>query len=270
MAVSFQKTVSKGSRFNQIYIPKDIEGLIEAGDKVEVRLVRKSVDLHYSKGLGRLSEFKENLIRQVFSFLIETGCATRIFAVGSFLTEKVGYNDIDMVLISPNKDAGFEESAYNKLVEKFNLKFHIVAMEEKRLEHLLRACPLTKSMFSNFVSNKPMELPAGRLIDANHIRFLLMMPHDLLSIRLNSRIFFDNLRRLVTIERFLGNKSLDATAINGELESLVKNILYKKIRNNEEIEGKSVEFLRAIMKAKLAAIENLIENGKKQGLAGAY
>ena len=270
MVVKFQKTVSKGGRFNQIYVPKGMEGLIEAGDRVEVRLVGKQVQLHYSKEPERVSEFKEKLLREAFSFLSGIDCVSRIFVVGSFLTEKVSYNDIDVVLITTGKDEGFEESVYNKLIEKFNLKFHIIAIEAERFERLLKICPLTKSMLSNFVCNKPMKLHDERVVDRKHIRFLLMMPQDLLHIRLGSRIFFDNLRRLVTIEMFLRNRRLDPAAINSELEKLVKESLYKRARNNEEIEANSVESLRKLIRAKLALIEGLIADGKKQGHARAY
>ena len=57
MLAKFKKNVSKGSRFNQVYIPKDMESLIEVGDEVEVRLVKKSATLHYSRNLKKLSEF---------------------------------------------------------------------------------------------------------------------------------------------------------------------------------------------------------------------
>ncbi|GAF87213.1 unnamed protein product, partial [marine sediment metagenome] len=39
MIIEFKKNVSKGSRFNQIYIPRNMEDLIEVGDKVVVRLL---------------------------------------------------------------------------------------------------------------------------------------------------------------------------------------------------------------------------------------
>ncbi len=258
MVVKFQKTVSKGSRFNQIYVPKDMEGLIEAGDRVEVRLVKKHAQLHYSAGLERLSEFKEKLTVDVFSFLSGIDGFERVFMVGSFLTEKVSYNDIDVVLIVSGKSEGFEESVYNRLTDKFNLKFHVIAIEKERFEHLLKICPLTKSMFSGFVCNKPIKLPDERLVDRKHIMFLLMMPQDLLRVRLGSRVFFDNLRRLVTIERFLRNEGMNSASINREVKKLVKGNLYGKLRANEGIEENSVAFLRNLIRAKLASIGGLI------------
>lgn len=258
MLIKFNKTVSKGSRFNQVYIPKNMENLIEVGDEVEVKLVKKCSRLYYSKGLKKLSEFKENLIKDMFSFFIEFTNINSVFVVGSFLTEKINYKDIDIVLITNKINQDAEENIYNKIIEKFNLKIHILAIEEKRLRHLLRICPLTRAMFSNFVSNKPIKIPNESSIDEKHIKFLLMMPYDLLDIKLNSRSFYDSLRRLITIERFLKNKNVDIIAINDELKKITKDRLYDKMKYNEEVEENSIKFLRKIIKTKLKIIEALI------------
>mgnify|MGYP001188387154 CR=1 FL=1 len=263
MPIKFKKTVSKGSRFNQIYVPKNMENLVEVGDKVEVRLIKKHANLYYSKGLKGLSEFKENLTKDIFSFLNKIPGIGSILVVGSFLTEKINYNDIDLILITNKVNNKFEETAYTKLIEKFNLKFHVLAVEEKRFWHLLKICPLTKAMLTNFISNKPIKIPNKTSIDEKHIKFLLMMPYDLLDIKLSSRTFFDNLRRLITIERFLRNKNLNIVTINEELREIIKDRLYKKIRHNEEIEENSIKFLRKMIKTKLEIIEALIKKWEK-------
>lgn|SRR3989338_5531249 len=261
MIIKFKKNVSKGSRFNQIYVPRCMGNLIEAGDEVEVRLTKKSVSLHYSQGLKKLSEFKENLIKDTFSFLNNYNNVNYAFVVGSFLTEKINYNDIDVVLSTNKKNNNFESIIYNKLVENFNLKFHLLAIEENRFNHLLKICPLTKSMFSKFICNRTVKIPDEKLIDKNHLKFLLMTPQDLLEIKLNSRAFFDSLRRLITIERFLKNNNLGTEEINIEIKELVNNLLYNKIKNNEEIEEKSIGILRKMIRSKLKIINSLIENG---------
>lgn len=263
MQVKFQKTVSRGSRFNQIYVPKNMGNLIQVGDEVEVRLIKKHTTLHYSNGLAKLSEFKENLIKEIFSFLNGNFEVNYIFIVGSFLTEKISYNDIDIVLIAKKSNKEFEETVYKKLIEKLNLKFHALAIEEERFWHLLKMCPLTRAMFNNFISNQPIKIPSIKLIDKKHIKFLLMMPYDLLEIKLGSRAFFDNLRRLITIEKFLKNESLNMLKIIRELKNLVNDVLFNKIKNNEEIEENSVNFLRKIIMAKLKLIETLIKNGEE-------
>ena len=253
----FRKLVSKGSRFNQIYIPKGMEGLIEVGDEVEVRLLKKHTELHHSKGL-RLSPFKENLVKGIFQ---EIDSADYLFIVGSFLTEKIDYHDIDVVAVARGK--GHEEQMYNTLMEKFDLRFHILSLEPDRLMHLFRICPLTRAMFSTFVCNKQITFPEEKEVDVPHIRFLLMMPYDLLEIRLGSRLFFDGMRRLVTVGRFLENKSLGIAEINDEVKEGVGERLYAKIRQNEEIEENSIGLLRRIMRSRLKKIEGLISHGQK-------
>ncbi len=260
MLVKFIKNVSKGSRFNQVYIPKDMENLIEVGDEVEVRLVKKSSSLYYPKNLKKMSEFKESLIRGIFSFFIENFDIVAVFVVGSFLTEKVNYNDIDIVLVTDKKINDFEEIAYNKLIEKFNLKFHLLAIEEKKFLDLLKICPLTRSMFSKFICNKPFSIGKEKIIDKKHIKFLLMMPYDLLDIKLSSRSFFDCIRRLITIERFLKNKNLGAEDINNEIKNSMAEVIYRKMRDNEEIENNSILALRKIIKSRLNIIEELLKN----------
>lgn len=254
----FKKKVSKGSRFNQVYIPKYLENEIGVGDEVEVKLIKKHVGLYYSKGLGKLSQFKESLIKDVFSFLSRFDEILNIFAVGSFLFRKVDYRDIDIVIITERKARNFDELVYNRLIDKFNLKFHILSIEKEKFEYLLKTCPLTTAIFSAYVSNNVVSLKRKKTIDKKHLKFLLMMPEDLLDIRLNNRVFFDNLRRLITIERFLDNRKLDWNKVNLELKNLIGERLFERMRNNEEINERKIDDIRKIIKVKLRRIENML------------
>lgn len=97
---AFRHRVSKGSRFNQIYIPTGMAEIFEVGDLVKIRLIMKKERVYYSENLrklGRISEFKENIIKQIFSLLEKFKEIKQAFVVGSFLTEKADYNDIDIM-----------------------------------------------------------------------------------------------------------------------------------------------------------------------------
>lgn len=259
----FEHRVSKGSRFNQIYIPKEMESIFEVGDMVQVRMLKKKAALFYSKNLKKLDEFKERLIKDIFSSLKEFPEIGQIFAVGSFLTEKIEYRDIDIVAILKNENSkiksNIEEKIYACLVGRFQLKFHVLAMPEDYFFHLLKICPLTRSMFCYFISNKKFELPEDKIIDKKHIKFLLMMPEDLLKISMNSRVFYDNIRRLAAIRRFLENKDLCAADINLELKSLLTEFLYLQLKNNEPVGGKEIVHLRSIIKSELSIIKNILK-----------
>ncbi|MEK6857957.1 MAG: hypothetical protein AABX39_05205, partial [Nanoarchaeota archaeon] len=87
----------------------------------------------------------------------------------------------------------------------------------------------------------------------------LMMPQDLLEIDLNSKVFFDNLRRLTAIERFLENKNLNAEKINQELKELLGERIFKIIKNNELIDDDLKEVLRKHIAQKLNKIKGVLK-----------
>jgi len=251
--MEFVHKVSKGSRFNQIYVPKEMELVFEVGDLVEVKLLKKSMSL-FLTGEVELSEFKENLIRDVFSFLgkfKEVKCA---FFFGSFLTKKIEYNDIDLLIVTEKKS--FDKIVYKEIIDKFNLKFHVISIPEEKFLELGEICPLTRSMLSQSVSNKKFKIPKKR-IDKEHIEFLLMMPEDLMKIKTNSRVFYDNIRRLMVIERFLDYKEESQEDAEKEMTKSLGRIS-EKIKNNKEISEKEVEDIRKVIKNKLNRIRKKI------------
>jgi len=252
----FIHKISKGSRFNQIYIPKEMNGVFEIGDVVEIKLLSKKEIFYYSKNLKKLSNYKEKLVKEIFSFLSDFSDIKHIFIIGSFLTNKIDYNDVDILLIS-NKNIEIE--VYNKLIDKFNIKFHIISISEERFEYLQYSCPLTRSMLSYFVSNKEFNLPEEIKVDKNHIRYLLMTPEDLLKVNPESRTYYDSIRRLITIENFLENKPVDILEISNQLIKVLGETLFFLIKGNEIIEKEQIEFLRGIIKRKLDLIKNRLK-----------
>lgn len=253
----FHHKVSKGSRFNQIYIPKEAETDFGVGDLVEVRLLKKKDNLYYSKNLPKLSEFKENIIKKVFSTLEQFKEIKQVFIIGSFLTQKVNFNDIDLILIT-NKNN--DEAVYNKLTDTINLKFHIISIPEEKLSTLQEICPLTKSMFYYYVSTKYFNPSEKTRIDKNHIKFLLMMPEDLLEVETDSRGFYDSIRRLITIKRFLLYQDINPVKIYNELETMLGPLVSSMLRNNGSINEEIIKKLREIIKREMNNICKLIKN----------
>lgn len=256
--ITFQKKVSKGSRFNQIYIPKEMENLIEVGDLVQIRLLKKQTEIYY-KNQKKLSDFKEYLIKNIFSNLHKFSEIKSIFITGSFLYKEI-YNDIDIILIVNNEKTHLEESIQSLLTEKFNQKFHILLFNEEKLNTLIEKDPLIRTMLNNYISDRKINLSNKRIIDERHIRFLLMMPEDLLELEMSSKIFYDNLKRLIAIERFLKNKKLDRETILAQLKKEVNPKLLNKIEDNKEINDKEIKSLRNLLREKIINIKKTIEN----------
>lgn len=218
------------------------------GDCVEVTLLERKSSLYYSDNLNKLNEFKENLIKNIFSTLRKYKDIEQIFIVGSFLTQKQDFNDIDIILIS---DKNIEKEVDRSLTDKFELKFHIITLPKIKLEELTKYSPLERSLLYFFVSNKDFKLIKDTEVNIDHIKFLLMMPEDLLKITLSSRAYYDSLRRLIAIERFLENKSLNPNEINKELKNLIGENVYADSRQDKNIEKETMDKFKSIISSKL-------------------
>ncbi|PIN81376.1 hypothetical protein COV11_02100 [Candidatus Woesearchaeota archaeon CG10_big_fil_rev_8_21_14_0_10_30_7] len=253
----FKKRVSKGTKFSQIYIPKELYESIQPGDLVEVRLIEKSTNI-YVHNVKQISDFKKELIKKIFSFLLKFKIK-QVFVVGSFISENTDYTDIDLMLITDEFEEVFEKNIYSALTEEFGLKFHLLSIKKDNLENLPKICPLTRSMFDNFVSNKKFCVTNEKIIDKNHLRMLLMMPEDLLEIELNSRAYFDSLRRLITIKNFLLNKDLSREKINKELKKNLGEKLYNFTKKNEQLSSKTISIVRKHLSKNIKEIRDLIK-----------
>jgi len=262
-AIKFVHRVSKGSRFNQIYVPKEYEQAFHVGDIVQVMLLEKKTKLYYSKNLRKLSEFKEKLIKDIFSQLSKFKEIKQVFIFGSFLTKKADYNDIDIFLISDNED--IDKQVHENLTDKFNMKFHVIALNEENLKHQLKISPMIRSMFYYFVSNKTFSIPKDREVDINHIKYLLMFPEDLLEVSLDEgKVYYDTLRKLFAIEYFLRNEDIAPDLIDSELEKLIDKKKLDFIKENRALDKNLLKEINTIMKDKIKLIYKLLKNVKKR------
>ncbi len=262
MESKFIHKVSKGSRFNQIYIPKEYEQIFQKGDIVEIRLVEKKVNLYYSKNLKKLSEFKEKLIKDIFLEISKFKEVDQVFIFGSFLTKKADYNDIDIFVVSANEE--IDKQVHVSLTEKLNMKFHVIALNEENLKHQLKISPVIRSMFYYFISNKQFLVPKDKEIEVNHIKSLLMFPEDLLNVELESESFYEALRRIICISQFLLNKEIAPDKIDEIIKKQIDNNLLERIKNNKKLRSKSMKELRKVIKIKLKEINSMLKNGKKR------
>lgn len=256
--VKFRHKVSKGSRFNQIYVPLGSSKDFEVGDLVEVRLVEKKKGLCYSKSLSKLNDFKEKLVREVFSFLGRVGSVEQVFVVGSFLTSN-DWDDIDLLIVG---SVG-EGEVIKRLGEKFGFKFHVIVVDKDRLDYLVKVCPLTRSMLYYHIADKEFDVGRERVVDVSHIEYLLMMPEDVLEINVDGKVFYDVIRRLISIERFLGSKEIDSLLIDKEVVKLLGRNDVDYLKENCVVEGELLKKVRGVIKSKLKIIRELL-NGKKR------
>lgn len=255
METTFIHRVSKGTSFNQIYIPKSAEKLFKAGVLVEVKLIENPV--FYSNGL-KLNEFKKKLIQEIITAIQEFKEIEQATITGSFLTSNADYNDIDIILVS-EKD--LSEEAYNLLTEKFSLKFHVIALNKESFDKLIKIDPLTRSMFYYYASTESIQLPKKE-IDKTHLKFLLMFPEDILALNIKPRTYYDSLRRLIAIERFLKNQDENPLRTLEEMKASLGNELFQALKQNEPLEKEAITKVKAILSKKLKETKRLINEQK--------
>lgn len=146
--------------------------------------------------------------------------------------------------------------------KRLDQKFHVLSFNKEKLKTFIETDPLIRAMFNNYISNKKINLDFNRKINWNHLNFLLMMPEDLLDLEVSSRIYFDNLRRLITIERFLNNKQLSRKIILDEILNILPENLLNRIRSNQPTNNKEIKLIKNIIKEKIKKIRS-IKNGEK-------
>jgi len=260
----FQHSVSKGSKFNQIYIPSRYSLDFEVGDVVEVKLLQKKKMIFYSKNIKKLPDFKEKIIREIFSILPKSERIEQVIVFGSFLTKDVDYNDLDILLLGKEE---IEEQAYKELTEKLKLKFHVISARKDNLLKALEICPVTRGMLYYFVSNKAFSIPSKITFDKNHIMYLLMMPEDLLRVKFSSgRVYYDALRKLISIESFLEMSETTPDKIDGRLSKVLDERILQRLKDDLVVSDDIVRSIRKIIGKKIKKIRKLIkkwENRKK-------
>src|SRR3989344_2132170 len=259
--LKFTHKISKGSRYNQIYVPLQFENDFEVGDLVEVRLLRRQEKLFYSKDIKKLGEFKEKIIKDVFNFLEKYKEIEQIYIFGSFLFKREDYNDIDLLIISDKGE--IEKDIYEAFVNRFNLRFHVISISKEKLELQFRIDPIFRNIIYSSISNKNIDDLPDIEIDERHIRYLMMLPNDVLDVDVNTEMLYNALRKIIVIENFLRNKNIASENFSNELIKLINNKLYIKIIKKDILNKQAPKSIKEVIKNKLKIIGRLLKNGKK-------
>ncbi len=257
--IRFRAHVSKGSRFRQIYVPNGVEE-IDAGDLVEVRLVKKKATLHF-RGLQTLPKFKHALSRDILQHCLDEG-VQRVFITGSFLAEGADYRDIDVLLIVPdneNRD-GWAKQVAESLVRDIPLKFHITALWMTEFQRLLSTCPLTRSMMERCVSNSSVPSLPPRVVDTKRLLFLLMLPEDALTLPVESRTLYDCIRRVITIKQFLEKKQTRAEDVASDVKKLLGSELVDFLKENSSLDTILRSRVISILQRELLTVRKLLRS----------
>ena len=233
------KKISKGSRFNQIYLQKN-EGVgFEPGKSVVVRpletvLVKEPLIVEYNV---KLESLKKEIVRIVFKLVNNEGDYDNVLITGSFLERGFHFEDIVIVILNPRNVN--RERLNDAIKQSTDIEPHLILMDAESFNRGIKRDPLFRLMIDRYVSAKRAIFRKDRevnykLLDMYLVRNKnLVEGYDLFSIKQRKKL----LRDFISIKLFVENK--DVTIKNIEKETkrlfgkeLIENILY--YGNNEE------------------------------------
>jgi len=143
--------VSKGSRMDQIYIPKKrVDFTI--GSYVVIRPL-ETVDEEikpFFYNIKHLEPIKTKIIKEIFKNLSGIIKCDNIIITGSFLEDGFRFNDIDIILVSEEKIN--TKPIVDLLESRIGPKFHLILISNKALIKGLSTDPLYMLMLSKCVS----------------------------------------------------------------------------------------------------------------------
>jgi hypothetical protein len=225
--------ISKGSKMDQIYLPKNRSGLATGQyvmiTPLENKLPRKEFKPCFYN-LVNLEPIKLELIKEIFNIVQEIN-PENIIITGSFLEKGFKFNDIDILIINEEKiDAN---KLKNRLENSIGIKTHIIHLSYKNIVLGLSSDPLYSMMLSRCVSKNKLIFKLKKDIDYKLLDFQLLKSKSLIENFdiLNGTEKYYLTLNMVSILLFIQNSKLSKEAVDSTIEKEF-NININEIREN--------------------------------------
>ena len=217
--------VSRGSKMDQIYIPKNRVGL-GVGDYVEIKPIGANLQdeererkLYFYK-IKYLEPIKLDIINRVIEIIDEEIKNDNIIIAGSFLDKGFEFADLDIVVLC---NANIDDKHIDEVLEKkIGIKTHVVIINNSALIVGLSSDPLYQMMLSKCVAKNRFIYRIKKKIDYKILDLhllkskVLMQNYDVL----NGREKYYFTRNMVAIYLFLHSKRIDREKVEKEIKDI--------------------------------------------------
>ncbi len=226
--------ISKGSKMDQIYLPKNRAGLpngqyvIIAPLERELKQKQEFKPLFYN--IKSIEPLKLMIIENIFR-IIEMISPENVIITGSFLEKGFRFNDIDILVIK-ERETNIKRLK-EILEEEIGIKTHIISISNKTLISGLSTDPLYGLMLNRCISKKRIIIKGKRIIDYKLLDLQLLKSKTLIDNFdiLNGEEKYYLSLNLVSIRLFIQNKKLSKESVNGEIEKNF-NVKVENIKQN--------------------------------------
>lgn len=221
--------ISKGSKMDQIYLPKNRSGFF-TGQYVVIQPIEvtKEISKPFFYGTKSLETIKVRIIEEIFALIEKKTMPENIIITGSFLESGYRFNDIDIIIV------GKELVGLQKEIEQIiGVKAHIIFIDNPSLIEGLNTDPLYQLMLSRCVSLKRIIYKIEPKINYPLLDLHLLKSKALID---NFEMFDGNekyylIRNMVAIMLFIKHKKISQEQVNKEIKKLF-NLEVIQIKNN--------------------------------------
>ena len=228
--------ISKGSKMDQIYLPKNRTGF-SSGEYVLIMPLDKKIEEKtkrfkpYFYNLKSIEPIKFRIIEETFNLIDKNISAENIILTGSFLEPGFKFNDLDILIINEKKYN--TETLRNQIENLIGIKTHILFLNNKTLLSGLSSDPLYSLMLSKCISKERLIFKTKReinykLLDLNLLKSKTL-PDNYEMLNGNEKYYLT--LNMVSILLFKQGKKLSKEKVNGEIKRLFE-VSIKDIKEN--------------------------------------
>lgn len=215
--------ISKGSKMDQIYIPKNRIGL-GVGSYVLVKSIEqtdKKVEKSYFYNVPFIGSVKVEIANEIFDFISkEIGECENVIITGSFVDEGFGFDDVDVLIVSSRKIN--EEIVRKKLAREIGIEAHVIILDNKSLIEGMATDPIYQMMLSKCIARKRFVYKIGRKINYKILDLHLLKSRVLIDSFdvLDGNEKYDLVRNLISIYLFLLGRKVGRIEVDKEIKKI--------------------------------------------------
>ena len=259
--------ISKGSKMDQIYIPKNRVGF-EIGNYVVIKILKED-DLEESAeklcfyGIKGLEPIKLEIINEILKIIDrQIDNYENVIITGSFLEKGFSFNDVDVLIVAENnvKSERISEDIRNKI----GVNGHILILSNKDLVLGLETDPLYRMMLSKCVAKKRFfyktrQTISYKLLDLHLLKSKTLIDNfDLLS----GKEKYDLTRNMMSIYLFLNGNNVTVDVVNNGIKKTF-GVDVQEIKDNLLDKKSFIKKYKLIYDKSFALILKGIEHGSK-------
>jgi len=219
--------ISKGSKMDQVYIPKNRDGL-DVGSYVVLRTleIKKPVERPYFYNIKFIEPIKLRIIGDIIDLIGRMVNYKNIIITGSFLEKGFNFNDVDVLIISEKKID--KKNIVKKVENKIKIKIHLIVLNNETLMKGLSTDPLYQMMLSKCIAKKRFVYRIKprinyKILDLHLLRSELLI-NNFDNLNGNEKYYF--IRNMIAISLYLKYRKVNKEGVDAEIKRIfnLKNI----------------------------------------------